>query len=257
MGRIMKFFQSVILSCDSPEFLGEVLRKYHYRDEDAETLRETARRIKESIEQSACWNCRIQNTDMNEEDSPGEEVPIEEVPIEEVLIEEAPIVESPREESRFMEVAMTLGKEIDQLQEQYLQTGLLTEGYMVETLASEILLRGYSAFNQWVSEQTDYAVSRYYFLGSSREYPLSMLPDLLDNLKLPVACNQAYCMIPKKSVVFVAALSHNKNTHCQGICVGCSSPDCPNRMTEDNGVRYRLADMTDRPLPYGYTRILG
>ena len=222
----MKFFQSVIQSCDSPEFLGEVLRKYHYRDEDAETLRETALRIKESIEQNACWNCRMQITDMNEENS-------------------------------FMEVAMTLGEKIDQLQEQYLQTGLLTEGYMVETLASEILLRGYSAFNQWVSEQTDYAVSRYYFLGSSREYPLSMLPDLLDHLKLPVTCNQAYCMIPKKSVAFVAALSRNKNTHCQGICVGCSSPDCPNRMTEDNGVRYRLADMTDRPLSYGYARILG
>lgn len=219
----MKFFQTVIEACDSDGFLSEVIRKYHYREEDADALRETAHRIKKSIEQNACFNCRIREETM------------------EVV----------------MEVAMTLGEEIDKLQEQYLQKGLLTEGYMIETLASEILLRGYSAFNSWVAEQTEYGVSRYYFLGSSKEYPISMLPDLLRNLNLPITCNQAYCMIPKKSVAFVAALSSNKNTHCQGICVGCSSPDCPNRMTEDSQTRYRFADMTDRPLPYGYTRILG
>lgn len=78
---------------------------------------------------------------------------------------------------------------------------------------------------------------------------------LLQKLALPVTCNTAYCMIPKKSVVFYAELTKDPFTKCAGICLGCGRRDCPNRMEEKENFPLRFADMTDRPLSYGYARI--
>lgn len=78
---------------------------------------------------------------------------------------------------------------------------------------------------------------------------------LLQELALPVTCNAAYCMIPKKSVVFYAELTKDPFTKCAGICLGCGRRDCPNRMEEKENFPLRFADMTDRPLSYGYARI--
>lgn len=62
-------------------------------------------------------------------------------------------------------------------------------------------------------------------------------------------------MIPKKSVVFYAELTKDPFTKCAGICLGCGRRDCPNRMEEKENFPLRFADMTDRPLSYGYARI--
>ncbi|MBE5862034.1 MAG: hypothetical protein E7295_04200 [Lachnospiraceae bacterium] len=186
-------------------------------------------------------------------------------------------------------VVMTLGAGVDQLQEDMLAAGKLTEAYMVEVLGSEILLLAYSALNAWVKEHTDFVVKRYYFLGvgeyvtiyeadqdgmgggheaedhkTARTHTetaarisleLATLPDMLERSGLPVTCTEGYCMMPKKSVAFYAELTKDRTVTCEGICMGCGRKDCPNRM--DALERTRGNRTLDRPLTYGYARILG
>lgn len=152
-------------------------------------------------------------------------------------------------------VCITLGPGIDALQEDYLQQGLLSEAYMVETLASELLLKAYPQWNDWVAAQGKYHVRRYHFLGSEVKYSLEGLPKLLKELEVPVSCTPAYCMLPKKSVAFYAELTEEQDVSCEGICAGCGNQNCPNRM--EKGRMGHATDMTDRPFTYGYRQIFG
>ena len=140
----------------------------------------------------------------------------------------------------FLAVGITLGNGIDALQEKYLQNEFLTESYMIEVLSSELLLKSYRAYTEWVVVHRNLHVGRLHFLGGgiseTSEPPISSLlqlanlPMLLQELALPVTCNAAYCL-------------------------GCGRRDCPNRMEEKENFPLRFADMTDRPLSYGYARI--
>lgn len=221
---MQKFFQDIIKKCTSEQFLGDVMQRYHYTPGDREMLLEVSLKMQACMERDAVWEHRMFRN--------GEKQPM-------------------------TEVAMTLGQGIDELQENYCSRGLLGEDYMVEALGSELLLRGYTAYNQWIAGHTAYHVVRYHFLGSEENYPLPKLPGLLGRLGLPIRCNEAFCMLPKKSVAFYAALTEEGEVQCQGICVGCRSRSCPNRMEETALRQWSFADMTDRPLPYGYARIFG
>ncbi|MDE7222827.1 MAG: hypothetical protein K2O34_03465 [Acetatifactor sp.] len=151
-------------------------------------------------------------------------------------------------------IVMTLGKELDCLQESYYKKGMLTESYMLEALASELLLRGYSAYNRHVRDVSGWHVARYHFLGSEKNLSLEMLPHMLSKFSVQVSCNEAFCIMPKKSVVFLAELTQDAQVKCEGICVGCGNVRCSNRTEEDVQMRRTITDM---PLTYGYQRIFG
>ena len=217
-------FSEVTQLCRSEEFLHSVIKKYHYAEDEITTLRQVAEQMQQCIGAKAGWQ---------------------------------DVVSSP-----FCVVGITLGAGVDTLQEGYLGRGLLTESYMIEVLSSELLLKSYEAYTEWVAEHRDVHVERLLFLGSvtgdaglNEKLRIENLPALLRDLELPVTCNEAYCMIPKKSVVFYAALTQDPNVRCAGICMGCGRKDCPNRMEEKEDFPLHFADMTDRPLPYGYSRI--
>lgn len=69
------------------------------------------------------------------------------------------------------EAVITLGKGLDELQEEYSSKGLLSECYMVEALSSELLLLSYSAYNRETGEGERTACARLHFLGSGETYP--------------------------------------------------------------------------------------
>lgn len=236
------YFEDLVNSFTSPAFLDTVRTKYHYQKDDMETLCLAAERMFSSIKEEAGWEYRVFLSSFAEQSR-------------EPLTSPSHIIEEPEE--ALAEVSLTLGAGVDRLQEQYLSQGLLTEGYMVESLSSELLLQGYGAYNRAVEEETPYHVRRYHFLGSEAAYPIQQLKGLLQRLEMPVTCNEAYCMVPKKSVAFVAELTREQGIHCQGICVGCRSANCPNRMEEGLQLNRLIADMTDVPLSYGYSRIFG
>ena len=219
--NMQTFFSEITALCSYEQFLHSVMEKYHYDPEEYPNLKRLAGEMIPCLETEAGWQDRE-----NKETFPG------------------------RDQS-FLAVGITLGKGIDALQEKDLQNGFLTESYMIEVLSSELLLKSYRAYTEWVAVHRNLHVARLHFLGgeiSETSEPqigsllrLSNLPMLLQELALPVTCNAAYCMIPKKSVVFYAELTKDPFTKCAGICLGCGRRDCPNR--------------PNRPLSYGYARI--
>ena len=227
-------FSEITALCRNEQFLHSVMKKYHYDPEEYPNLKQLAEQMVCCLEAEAGW----QDRDFEET--------------------------FPEGERSFLAVGITLGKGIDDLQENYLRNGLLTESYMIEVLSSELLLKSYQAYTEWVAAHRELHVARLHFLGTesdasdkklSNRLRLENLPVLLRELQIPVTCNEAYCMIPKKSVVFYAELTKDAFTKCAGICLGCGRRDCPNRMEEKENSPLRFADMTDRPLSYGYARI--
>lgn len=227
-----KFFDEVIDKLTASDFLEMVRKKYHYEKEQLVELKEVAEQMLPLIRREACWN-------------QGE------------FAARLPEGVDPWAEGPCREVVLTLGEGTDLLQEEFTQKGLLSESYMVEALASELLLQGYAAYNKYVEAHTEFHVARYHFLGSEKELPIESLEGMPQRLGMPVQYNEAFCMIPKKSVAFVAELTLDAKRRCQGICVGCGSKSCPNRMEERLNLGRMIADMTDLPLSYGYSRIFG
>ena len=233
--NMQTFFSEITALCRNEQFLHSVMEKYHYDPEEYPNLKRLAGEMIPCLETEAGWQDRE---------------------IKETF---------PGRDQSFLAVGITLGKGIDALQEKYLQNGFLTESYMIEVLSSELLLKSYRAYTEWGAVHRNLHVARLHFLGgeiSETSEPqigsllrLANLPMLLQELALPVTCNAAYCMIPKKSVVFYAELTKDPFTKCAGICLGCGRRDCPNRMEEKENFPLRFADMTDRPLSYGYARI--
>lgn len=226
------FFEELTDGFTSPSFLENVRRKYHYREEQLAELSEVASKLLLSIRRDARWEHRI----------------FREPSAQDTAKDQAPA---------YSEVLMTLGEGPDLLQKEYLAQNLLSECYMAECLTAELLLEGYAAYNQYIAAHTEFRVARYHFPGSEENFPLERLPEILARSEMPVRCNEALCMIPKKSVAFVAELTRDKSVLCQGVCAGCARMTCPNRTETDSQIRQPFFHMTDIPLHYGYSRIFG
>lgn len=224
------------------DFLDAVMDKFHFDREERECFFAVGRRVEETVIEEAGFWCS--KTAGNVETSA---------------------------------VALTLGTGVDRLQEEYTKNGRLTECYMAEAIADELLLTAYREFNRWVEKTGALHVARYHFFGTQEElspWLAAQLRDaglsgigslglegimqaLLALGKPAVECNGAYCLTPKKSVVFLAELTAQE-VYCEGVCAGCARKDCPNSCRkEQEELRLRWPDLTERALPYGYARILG
>ncbi|MDE7179162.1 MAG: hypothetical protein K2O59_15220 [Lachnospiraceae bacterium] len=222
------FFPELLDEFVSTDFLKKVRVKYHFDEKQAAEIQAAAEEMLPQMRQEAFWVKKkfFAKKEWQSEDS----------------------------DTAYENVAMSLGAGVDLLQESYSEKGMLLESYMVEVLASELLMRSYDAYNRYVMHHSAYHVARYHFPGSEEALPLEMLPQLLSSLTQKITCNSAFCMQPKKSVVFISELTQDETLFCKGICVGCTNTACPNRTEDDNLIRKR---MTDLPLTYGYSRIFG
>lgn len=202
-------FLAVTERCREEAFLEKVAEKYHYRREDREQIRQIAGIMQDMIRREGALQHNFKESELLDE------------------------------------VVITLGGEIDRLQDRYSKKGELSSAYMIEILSGEILLLTYAAYNEYVAEKTPYHVARYYFPGSEKDYPLTVLPGLLLRTGSAVTCNESCCMLPKQSVAFLARFTKEDKVQCRGICMDCTRKDCPNRSGRE------------RLLPYGYARIFG
>ncbi|MBD5452821.1 MAG: hypothetical protein HDR30_00645 [Lachnospiraceae bacterium] len=224
------FFPDVLDEFSTSDFLEHVREKFHYGETRKAEFKAVAEEMLPLMREEAFWEYK------------------------EFFMEEQ---QAEKDSVIYENVVMSLGKALDDLQESYSKKGLLSESYMLEVLASEVLMKGYEAYNRYVRENTDWHVAKYHFPGSEEAFPIEMLPQLLQKVTLQVTCNDAFCMQPKKSVVFVAELTQDENVYCKGICVGCHNLHCANRITDSDPVKRRITEMTDMPLSYGYSRIFG
>ncbi len=181
-----------------PALLTKVSQKYHYMEQDMETLCQVAEQMNRALHgQCGFWTDDIDTGVDND-----------------VTIN----------------VAMTLGAGIDKLQENYTALGNFVECYMAEVIAEELLLEAYTWFNDWVVANTDYHVKRYHFCEDGARLPLEQMRKILASTACAeVTCNEAYCLTPRKSVVFRAELTTDANMICEGICAGCNNGYCANK----------------------------
>lgn len=249
-----RLFEKVAEKCKTAGFLESVMSKAHYASEDRELLFDVLGKILECMEADAAWSGKKVPEGVATEAGKGQDALQENEAGRTHEAGQTRKAGQTHGAGAAWEVVMTLGAGVDALQECYLAESKLTEAYMVEVLASEILLVAYTAYNQYVRENTDRAVSRYHFLGADAAHPLEGLPELLTRSGLAVTCTEGYCMLPKKTVAFYAELTADKTVSCEGICMGCGRSDCPNRMDAAKSQGNRTLD---RPLTYGYARILG
>ncbi|MBD5476365.1 MAG: hypothetical protein HDR17_10390 [Lachnospiraceae bacterium] len=220
------FFTDLLDGFLNPSFLEKVRDKFHYEETQSRELQAVAEQMLPLMREEAFWESNISSL----QKSSGTE---------------------------YEDVVMSLGAGIDSLQDHYSSQGMLSRSYMLEVLASELLLQGYVSYNRYVEKNTDWHVARYHFLGSEDSFPLSMIPRLLDITDGRITCNEAYCMLPKKSVAFVAELTQDEKVRCEGVCVGCNRRQCPNRVAGNHPDQGIIARMADLPLTYGYGRIFG
>lgn len=227
------FFRDLLDGFLNPSFLEKVRDKFHYEETQIDEMRSVAEQMLPLMRREAFWESN------------------------KCLLPDSSDKDMPYEDTTYENVVMSLGAGIDALQDHYSSQGMLSKSYMLEVLASELLLQGYGAYNQYIEKNTDRHVARYHFPGSEDSFPLSMLPGILGQADGRITCNEAFCMIPKKSVAFVAQLTQDEKVRCEGICVGCSSGQCPNRIAGNHSDRGMMARMADIPLTYGYGRIFG
>lgn len=191
-------------------------------------------------------------------------------------------------------VAMSLGAGVDKLQDRYVREEKLSEAYMIDCLASELLLIMYKEFNASYARFHRRYVDRYVFVGD--QIPASSIQDILNNIRGKRKCfeaedknekseevvsdskhpleytedimaNEYGVLTPSKSVVFYAVLSENPATKCQGICMGCGKADCENRLDIarqlPEGLEKKQGETKEKKqsniveLNYGYQKIFG
>jgi len=213
------FFPILLGEFVSPAFQENVRIKFHFGEGQAVQIREVAEEMLPVLQKEAFFVTTA--------------YPAENLSHVEPSGKKEDGVQSALSHSLYEKVAMSLGQGVDILQESYSKTGLLLQSYIVEALSGELLMRGYDAYNRYIAAHTDRHVARYHFPGSEDSFPLHMLPELLRDLTQEITCNEAFCMLPKKSVVFISELTRDETVCCQGICDGCGNMTCPNRVGEN------------------------
>lgn len=72
---------------------------------------------------------------------------------------------------RRVTAVVTLGSDVDLLQERYQNTGRMLESYMLESIGGELLMLGYGMLEAWIRENTGYQVAAYHFFGDDEAHP--------------------------------------------------------------------------------------
>lgn len=154
------------------------------------------------------------------------------------------------EEKDFLAAIVTLGKSIDKLQELYLEAQDVLSAYMIECLSLDLLNQAYEKLAKRIEEEEGLYIRRYEFLGG--KYPLEKAKDIFDYFsQSEVTYNEAYMLIPQKSVVFLGNLTKEQKEACSHICESCPNINCKNRII------VKKPEARREFLPYGYQRILG
>lgn len=127
-------------------------------------------------------------------------------------------------------VLITLGEGIDRMQDRFMEEGRLSEAYMIECLAMELLNKAYICTEELLQEACGMWCSAYKFPGC--ELPLVMAAEIVDAFEQKeVTYNGAYVLIPKKSVAFIMEIQKEKPKAVREnmLCAGCGNKKCIHR----------------------------
>ena len=126
---------------------------------------------------------------------------------------------------KYAVVFLTLGDGADALQELYLSRNCLSEAYMIECIAMELLTKAYGEFVREIQEETGKWVMKLDFLGDT--YPLELLGEFYKEFgQIDITYNESFVLSPKKSVAFLLPVTEKKLGNPCNTCDSCSSLEC-------------------------------
>ena len=135
------------------------------------------------------------------------------------------------EYNHYVVIAVTLGEYVDRLIALYSEAEKVSQAYMIDCIALELLMRAYRKAVQEVHVKTGLWVQRMEFLGD--KYPINKTLEILQHMQQThITCNAAFMMSPQKSTVFVAELTEKPkdiDKSCT-LCQDCKRISCPNRI---------------------------
>ncbi len=147
---------------------------------------------------------------------------------------------NPEAESR-LAVLVTLGAGVDDLQEAYTLKEKLMESYMIECIAMELLQNAYEQTADIIYSHYGHWMGGFDFLGDS--VPVKRMEEVFAILQPEeISYNQAYMLLPKKTVAFYTTLTDSRKAAYCNVCSTCSHTKCIHRKGN---------------LTYGYQQIFG
>lgn len=178
-------------------------------------------------------------------------------------------------EKEFFIVFLTLGKLVDELQDLYSENECVSEAYMIECLAMELLKKAYEEAVREIQKESGKWVAALEFLGD--RYPLELLPELEKEVgQTKITYNENFVLSPRKSVVMFLPVTDSQVEDVCHICTNCGNVNCSYRekkreeVFQERDEKYRDSERragtdregteqmkTKKAVPYGYQRIFG
>lgn len=183
----------------------QILSRYHFRKGDEARIRELAKRLLSAAEPALYY---------------------------------APC--GPAEPLR-LAVLVTLGAGVDELQRVCTEEERLSESYMIECIAMELLGNAYEQSAEKIYSHYGLWTGRFSFLGDRTPIEeMEMLFEILNPRE--ISYNQAYMLTPKKTVAFYTTLMEKRQESYCNQCETCRNTRCAHRKAH---------------LTYGYQQIFG
>ncbi len=131
-------------------------------------------------------------------------------------------------ENEYIIGAITLGIGVDELLNNYYHTNHLFEAYVADCLCMALLSKSYEQFEALVYAECGQWPEKYEFIGDN--YPIESISEILKCIsKTTITHNEAYALIPSKSVVFLITSFNEKKRCALQICNNCSNISCTNK----------------------------
>lgn len=212
------------------EDLNHIIQRYHFREEDFISLQALSRVMMPLLQAKAYYLWKGKGDTIQYED--------------------------------YAIVFLTLGKGIDDLQDVYLNSRCLSEAYMIECIALEMLTKAYEEFVKRVQRETGKWAVKIDFLGDT--YPMTLLPELYEKFgQMDISYNEQMVLTPGKSVVFLLPMSERKTKNPCHVCENCSNKEClfrkecltKGKRLEESGRKRNVIPFNVNT--YGYQRIFG
>lgn len=171
-----------------------IIRKYHFRTIDFDDLKALYRAIFPLIDSYAYYNYNFADQEIDY--------------------------------AEYVSCFITLGNSVDKIQTVYMDKELIMESYMIDCLASELLVKAYKQFVKYIEENSGKFVLKLDFLGD--KYPVEMVSKLYEQDKPEnISYNSCYQLSPSKTVTILLPLSEHKpeNNVCN-TCYLCKNMNC-------------------------------